>query len=388
MRFNKLYVKNFRNFNEEVFQFSEGLNIFIGQNGQGKTNALEALYLICKGKSFRYSENINLIQENANEAYIKAAVTYKDLDFTIQSRILRSKKEFLLNQKKISHTEIAKKFSCVLFSPESLSAIKEGDDLRRGLLDDLCVLLNPRFEDVIADFRKCLKSRNKVLKSLQEEKTLEAMNVLESLNSLFLGLATQLTVERIQALSKISGEFNNAMQYISDNKNVEISVDYQISGQKTDEKSIGNVAEIIKKRMFELKDAEIAYGSSLVGPQKHDVTFLYNQNDSRFYCSQGQQRAMILSFKMAQIVYHMKAFGVYPILMLDDVLSELDLNKREKLILFLKDINTQIFLTTTDLSISKNILLEKEFENIFLNRFVDGKMSSTEKIQTELERYF
>lgn len=139
--------------------------------------------------------------------------------------------------------------------------------------------------------------------------------------------------------------------------------------------------------MFELKDAEIAYGSSLVGPQKHDVTFLYNQNDSRFYCSQGQQRAMILSFKMAQIVYHRKAFGVYPILMLDDVLSELDLAKREKLILFLKDIDTQIFLTTTDLNVSKNTLLEKEYENIFLNRFIDGKMSSTEKIQTELERY-
>ena len=98
-------------------------------------------------------------------------------------------------------------------------------------------------------------------------------------------------------------------------------------------------------------------GVSLVGPQKHDVIFLYNGNDSRFYCSQGQQRSIILAFKMAQIVYHHKVHGFYPVLLLDDVLSELDLNKQESLISTLNQTKTQTFVTTTDVSLISKLSL-------------------------------
>jgi DNA replication and repair protein RecF len=114
----------------------------------------------------------------------------------------------------------------------------------------------------------------------------------------------------------------------------------------------------LHKRLLELRDAELASGASLVGPQKHDIFFLYGQKDSRFYCSQGQQRAIILSFKMAQIVYHRRVHGFYPALMLDDVLSELDEGKKTALINFLQEINTQIFITTTDLLLPGNFALE------------------------------
>jgi DNA replication and repair protein RecF len=127
---------------------------------------------------------------------------------------------------------------------------------------------------------------------------------------------------------------------------------------------------LIEKRQKELLDAELSSGVSLVGPHKHDLRFLYGQKDSRFYCSQGQQRAIILSFKMAQIVYHRKVHGVYPLLLLDDVLSELDKNKRDALIAFLHEINTQTFITTTDFTLPESFHL-KEISVIRIN---DGKI--------------
>jgi DNA replication and repair protein RecF len=106
------------------------------------------------------------------------------------------------------------------------------------------------------------------------------------------------------------------------------------------------------KRTLELRDSELNSGSSLVGPQRHDIRVLFAGKDSRFFCSQGQQRALILSFKMAQILYHHRSYEVYPFLLLDDVLSELDPVRRTNLVKFLRDIPAQIFLTTTDLSFS------------------------------------
>ncbi|MBO9668387.1 MAG: DNA replication and repair protein RecF, partial [Bdellovibrio sp.] len=117
-------------------------------------------------------------------------------------------------------------------------------------------------------------------------------------------------------------------------------------------------------------DAELSSGTSLVGPHKHDIVFLYGGKDSRFFCSQGQQRAIILSFKMAQIVYHRKAHGTYPVLMLDDVLSELDKAKRDALITFLHEINTQIFVTTTDFTLPESFSLDQ----LSVVRIKDGQI--------------
>ena len=117
--------------------------------------------------------------------------------------------------------------------------------------------------------------------------------------------------------------------------------------------------EALRNRMKELAHAELKSGISLVGPQKHDVIFLYNGKDSRFFCSQGQQRTIILAYKMAQIVYHQKIHGFYPLLLLDDVLSELDLLKQESLISTLNQTETQTFVTTTDVSLLSKLSMSK-----------------------------
>ncbi len=362
--YKKIGIRSFRNISELNINFGQNLNIFIGANGQGKTNILEALYLISTGSSFRYADNENLIQHGKSESTLKATLIHGDLDFELKVNILKSKKTFHLQDKKVFSTEVSKKFPVVIFSPESLSAIKDGADQRRQLIDEALISFGARNLELISEFKKCLKMRNKVLKDLQDEclDKNQTLAILESIEPQFIKLSLALTLQRIQALKAITPDLNNAMQNITkfdpSSKNVDISVEYVASGQNLIELDAENILNLIKKRLFELKSAEMASGVSLVGPHKHDIKLLYNQNDSRFYCSQGQQRALILSFKMAQIVYHRRAYGAYPVLMLDDVLSELDPEKRRALISFLSEIETQIFITTTDLGLPENFMAQ------------------------------
>ncbi|MGZ3745813.1 MAG: DNA replication/repair protein RecF [Pseudobdellovibrionaceae bacterium] len=355
----KIKIHNFRNFVESEAKFSPRLNIFIGENGQGKTNLLEALYLNLQGETFRYGENINLIRSGIEYSLLQAYASQKWLTYEIKTQITKSRKHHFLNNKRVTSADLKKEFSAVVFSPESLSFIKEGADFRRTLIDDLLISFNKQNADLIMEYRKALRTRNRILKNYiknyEDKRT--TIRLIESINPSFLRLGAKLTVARITALQALLKDLNIAMQYIS-NKDIPIDIEYLLSGQNVLGLGAQEIFSALVKRTEDLHEAELSGGTSLVGPHKHDIVFLYGQKDSRFYCSQGQQRAIILSFKMAQIVYHRKAHDVYPVLMLDDVLSELDQQKRDSLITFLHEINTQIFVTTTDLTLPKSFSLE------------------------------
>jgi DNA replication and repair protein RecF len=355
--YQKASFHQFRNLDDATIEFAQGLNIFIGQNGQGKTNFLEGLYLVTQGESFRYGDNKNFIRSECSESSVRADITNKELPFTLQLQLLKSKKNHLMNGKRTTSAFCAEQFPVIIFSPESLSAIKEGDDQRRQLVDSLLVTTHPEMALVLSEYRKALRSRNRVLRNHLDglSPKNETMALLESLKPSFLLLATKLTISRIEALRSITPELNQAMRSISHSQSVDILVDYVVSGESAGNFNEQKVFDALNKRLEELASAELASGLSLVGPHKHDIMFLYNQNDSRFFCSQGQQRALILAFKMAQIVYHRKVHKNEPVLMLDDVLSELDFEKRTALISFLKDLRTQIFISTTDLGLPTEI---------------------------------
>lgn len=357
----RLRLVNFRNYRDVVLSFSPRVNVFIGENGQGKTNLLEAMSMVTQGDSFRYSDNSTLINAGCDQALIQALISQKDLHYKLTMGLTRSRKVLTLNDKRVNSADIRRIFTTVIFSPESLSSIKEGADHRRELVDDLLITYDRRNVSLISDYRKALKMRNKILKNHLEgtqDLTL-TRQLLESLEPNFVRLATDLTFARTTALVGLSKEFNNAMQYISGTSEKDVVVEYLVSDQDALTYSREQIENSLKKRLSELHDAELSSGSSLVGPHKHDIVFLYGQKDSRFFCSQGQQRAIILSFKMAQIVYHRRAHGTYPVLMLDDVLSELDKTKRDALITFLHEINTQIFVTTTDITLPDSFSLDQ-----------------------------
>ena len=351
-----LLLRNFRNYQEVTAHFDPRINILLGRNGQGKTNLLEALVLLSSGHSFRYGENETFLRKGSSESFLRASAAIGDLDYDLELLISRSRKHHQLNGKKISAADLNSLFHFVLFSPESLASIKEGADQRRQLIDELLVSVDKKNIHLIRDFRKALQTRNRILKDhlegLRPKNETEAL--LESIGPSFFKLSTQLIMTRLEALREITPHFNNAMQKISQSSQI-ARIEYRISGSEVIHFIPEDIHNLLLKRAAELHQAELSSGSSLVGPQKHDVVFLYDENDSRFFCSQGQQRALILSFKMAQIVYHSRVHGAYPILMLDDVLSELDEEKRESLIHFLQEIKTQIFMTTTDLKITGDL---------------------------------
>ncbi len=364
MKMSKLRLKDFRNFTNLEIQFADRLNIFVGENGQGKSNLLEAISLLSLNESFRYADNENLIRYNQSASLIEGDLEKNGLDFKVKAQILKSRKNVTWNDKKISQANIRNHFSCVVFSPESLSYIKEASDERRTLIDDAFISVDPLGAGLVAEFRKALKTRNKILRDYSDEQKdkKSTLSVLESIEPLYLNLAAQLTMKRIKLLFDMKSEVQKAMTFIT-KKDVDILVEYRISAenylQKARELSLEQINNALYQRLQQLRDAELSSGSSLVGPHKHEIVFLYDQKDSRFYCSQGQQRALILSFKMAQIVYYCKLHGAYPILLLDDVLSELDFVKRGALIEFLQSIKTQIFLTTTDLHLPEELRMNQ-----------------------------
>ncbi len=347
-----LLVSNFRNFEQVHADFGEHVNIFLGDNGQGKTNLLEAIYLLIEGESFRYSKYETLVKMETNEALIKAHIENESLEYNLKLHFLDHKKEFIVNEKKTSHTKLNIP-PAVLFSPESLSIIKESSDERRSLVDQLVMQVNRHGRKVIQDFKKALKTRNRILKDIAGEKIDRTIGIetLASLNQIYLKLAAEVTILRLNALSDVKNEVENALVQIHAGQNIKFDYNYIISEKNHRHSDLNLIVETLQKRMQELEKIELQTGITLVGPQKHDVIFLYNGNDSRFYCSQGQQRSIILAFKMAQIVYHHRVHGFYPVLLLDDVLSELDLSKQESLISTLNQTKTQTFVTTTDVSL-------------------------------------
>jgi DNA replication and repair protein RecF len=347
-----LFLSNFRNFGELNLNFSERVNIFVGDNGHGKTNILEALYLLIEGESFRYSKTETLIQIQKSQSLIRSQIENQTLDYFLKLQISGSKKDLSVNEKKISQAKLNLP-PAVLFSPESLSIIKESSEERRSLIDQLVTQTHRHGRQVLADFRLALKTRNKILKDMAQERIERnlGLETLLSVNPSFLRLAAEVTMLRITALAEIKDQVQSSLRQIHQENNVTFDYEYVMSDKNHKNSDLQTVVSALQNRMKELQSAEIQSGGSLVGPQKHDVTFLYNGNDSRFFCSQGQQRSIILAFKMAQIVYHHRVHGFYPVLLLDDVLSELDLRKQESLISTLNQTETQTFVTTTDVSL-------------------------------------
>ena len=364
--------ENFRNLNEVSLNLAPRVNVFIGDNGQGKTNLLELIYFFCRGETFRYAKTENLVRKegeknslNKSNSKGSMSLTCGDLDYHLEYSILGNSKNFRINGKRTSLLQLRKLMSCVHFSPESLSAIKAGPEERRKLVDDLLASHDIRNTDILGDFKKVLKSRNKILKNhkLDLIPFEETSSLLESIEPIYLASALRLTEARISAIRAIQPEVQKAMVFILGESDVDISVDYVISSNSAISMGTDDLRRLFELRIKELRSSELTLGMSLVGPHKHDIHFLFNGEDSRSFCSQGQQRAMILSFKMAHIVYHYRENGEFPLLLLDDVLSELDLKKRSNLITFLKDISSQIIITTTDFDLHEKF--EKTNVSVF-----------------------
>ena len=352
----KLRLYQFRNFQDQLIEFSPVANIFIGLNGQGKSNILESIHYLFLGESFRPATSEHLILEGENQCSIQALIKNAESSHRINLKIQQGKRLVEVDGKALSPRLLAEIETPILFSPESLNSIKGSSEERRKLIDQMLVSLNPKNNLVLAEFKKLLRTRNKVLKDRLKNLITDrqATDLLEALNPRFLSSAILLTTRRIETLRDLMPWMNSAMNDLSAGF-PEIRVRYLISEQDFALKTVDHVTDVLQKKLALMQKNEWATGLSLVGPHKHDIQFLFGGNDSRFFCSQGQQRCLILAFKLAQIVYHRKVFKKSPLLLLDDVLSELDGEKRSSFLRLVEKLEAQVVITTTDFDLTSEI---------------------------------
>lgn len=260
-------------------------------------------------------------------------------------------KSFSVNEVKTTPGKFKKNLSVIVFSPESLASIKSGPEARRDLVDEALFQTSESASTSIDLFKRALRQRNALLRQLLDQPgDVGLLETLEVLTDQFVTLAAKLTSERLSFLKKIRPLLETSLRTIMGDKTLGFSFRYLVSDEEATDWNEEQVFERITRRIKDpnIRAGELSLGASLVGPHKHHVSFLFNENDSRIFCSQGQQRAVILAFKMSEMVYHDQALKTSPVLLLDDVLSEFDVERRKFLIGYLGTAQTQTFLTTTD----------------------------------------
>ena len=280
MRIKNLSISNFRNIDLINISFNDSSIIyFIGENGQGKTNILESIYLLLTGHSFRCSQIEYFKQKDkikASPVLLKGVVKNNSVEHLLEFQASFAKYS-KMDGKKISYSDLMRKFSIIIFSPESLFIIKQGPEIRRDFLDNLTLFFFPENIDIILRFTRILKTRNKVLKDIKENliSYKEGLQLIESLNPSFLDLSSIIIDIRIKTIKKIEPFIKSTLNHIFQTKNVNFSLEYSISHQVLDEINKKDAFSLLKSRMLELKDVELKVGTSLVGPHKHEVNFIY-----------------------------------------------------------------------------------------------------------------
>ncbi len=364
MKFKRLALKNFRNIGQQSIVFNEGLNVLRGQNGQGKTNLVEALSFMTQARSFRTHQISDMIQKNTKGFFLEAEITNQNLDHNVSIFVGETQRKITLNNKLTSAAHLKKKFRSILFSPESLLIVKEAPQKRRDLLDALCLTLYPQFSVWDSQYRRLIKQKNTVLKILKDEKAQDhsTIQLNQLLTEQLLKIGAKITSARLKAYKVIEPILLKEFLNIMDEHYGNIRIKYEISGQFFENENESQILNAMYKRWVELNDREVASGACLVGPHKHEIHFIFNDQDARFFCSQGQQRAIILAFKMAHTKLHYGAHNEYPIILLDDVLSELDREKQLRFVNYLLSTEAQIFLTTTDATVIPEIAEKTVFE--------------------------
>lgn len=359
-------LKNFRNYENLDFVLNNRLNIIIGNNAQGKTNILESIYFLSLTKSFFAVNDKVVIKKNCLYARIDGVITSNNGCNNLSILVNNYGKYLKIGNKEIKKSsDYLGYLKVILFSPDNIRLLKEGPSIRRRFLNIEISQLSKRYILILNQFNDLLKQRNEYLKNIRN--SLVDKDYMLILNQKFAELAYQIYNFRNDFIVEINKRIKDIYKSIINIDNIEIKY---ITDVKLNDKEI-MINEIID-RLDKNYDKEILYGNTLIGPQRDDFSILLNGNDISSYGSQGQMRIAILSVKLSEIDIIFNKFGEYPVILLDDIFSELDVDKRNKLIKYL-NCDRQVIITTTDI---ENIN-EELVNNAKLFKIDNGKVIET-----------
>ncbi len=336
-------LRNFRNYNNQKINFENNINVLIGKNAQGKTNILESIFLCAIGKSPRTNKEKDLIKWESTFSKVTAEVLKTDGQKKIEIFMFSDQnKTIKINSLPIKRMgELMGNFNAIYFSPDELKLVKDSPDQRRKFMDiDLCQFDKNYFYN-LNKYNQVLNQRNKLLKTTRSESVLK--DTIYIWNDQLATLGAKIIVDRMKLIDKLKVYCNNAQQYLTENKEV---LDLSYIGLTG-----ANESEIKDKLMAgyeESLEKDMNVGFTTVGPHRDDIKITVNGIDIRKFGSQGQQRTVALALKLGELDLCNERMGEYPVLLLDDVLSELDNNRQTKLLEKVKSIQTIITCTDFD----------------------------------------
>ncbi|GAO99147.1 DNA replication/repair protein RecF [Fructobacillus ficulneus] len=348
MELSQLSLNNFRNYDQVSLKFSSGINVFLGENAQGKTNLLESIYALALARSHRTKTDKDLIRWGQQEAQIAGRITNR-FGQTPLSLAWSNKGK----QAKVNHLDQSRlstyigQLNVILFAPEDLNLVKGAPTVRRRFIDIEFGQMNKVYLQKSSQYKKILKDRNAYLKSWAVSGPKDQI-FLDVLTDQLIELATQIILSRKNFLAKLATQAQIIHREVANQKE-ELTLHYQAPVPVTDGMTATELSESLAALFKKIADREKRQGTTLAGPHRDDFTIDVNDTDVAVFGSQGQQRTAALALKLGEIELMHQETGEYPVLLLDDVLSELDASRQTHLLLAIQD-KVQTFITAPSLT--------------------------------------
>lgn len=353
----KIKINNFRNYKSQEIIFNKNINIFYGENAQGKTNIIEAIFLGSMGKSFRAKKDKEMINLNASNSIIEIEYQKSDRDGKIKIELSNKKNIFLNGIKLKKLSQLLGNINTVIFTPDDINILKGGPQNRRRFLDIMISQLKPNYMHNLNLYAKTLEQRNNYLRQIREEKKDESL--LDVWDENLANYAIIIYNYRKEFLKKINERIKNIHNEITEGKE-EIKIEYNSNCINKEE-----FLNLLKQR----RKLDIIKGYTTKGIHRDDFSIFINDRQLETYGSQGQHRTAILSLKICELNIIYEEVGEYPILLLDDFMSELDENRRKHFLEKIK--NTQVIITCTE-------KIKLENKNVLIYNVKDGEVITEE----------
>lgn len=340
---------NFRNLIDGSVKFFPKLNLFFGKNGQGKTSLLEAVYFNATGKSFRTSKANEMMKYGVKRTGVY--IVYRDNigEKTLTVKFNDNKKEYYYNNKKVPYDEFYGKLNVVTYIPEDIVLITGSPSIRRTFFDSEIAQTNSEYFQDLKNYNKLLKIRNKYLK---EERTKDTEYLVYE--DEFIKYGAKVIEKRLEYVQKISIILNLNYRKLFDNKK-ELSLSYECHLGNIKKLSLKEIEKLLREKIKKNFSQEKRYGFSLCGPQKDDFLFILNGHEAKSTASQGEKKSIIFSLKLSEIDMVIREKKENPVLIIDDISSYFDSNRKESILNYLEKRNIQVLVSSTgDLGIDSN----------------------------------
>ena len=371
MKIKKIKLLNFRNHKKLTIDFDNNINIIIGNNAVGKTNILESIYTLALTKSYR-TQDINLIEKNSDFTKIKGEIRDNNIFRNLEVFITKEDKKVYLNNNEIKKiSDYITNMNVILTCPEDINILKGSPADRRNFLNIELSQLSINYVKKYIEFNKIIKIRNNYLKMLYQSANSD-LRYLDSLTDNLIDREIDIYIERKKFINKLNEYIEPIYKDITGKEKFNIVYKTNID---LDIDDVDKLKEGLLKKYKNNQNKEIENGMTLYGPHRDDLEFYLDTDDIKIYGSEGQQKVAIIAIKLAEILIFKEITGTYPIILLDDIFSDLDIKTRNKLINYLKD-DLQVIMTTNDTKgISKKLL---DRSKIF--KIIDGKINIIEKV--------